>query len=800
MRHPPGDAAGGRESALVVSFRRCALAVFLALLAVVSPAHAARPIVDLHKLDAYLALFASDSNVPWKATQVRLDTYSGAPVAFAVYQVDPADVITAGSNERDRAIETRGRRPIATFTYSPPGGYQFESNEVDVPLGSREGFFVVEARRGDVGEQVWINRTRIGLLTKETPGELALYGTDLGTGRALENMRVEFLLNGNFVTRQTDAHGTIHWSNSPRPIFALAQWGNSYAFTSLLPQAPLPSTIVGVRTESAVVHAGETMRVVGFARERSGAILRAAKGSVSISVRLGATLLAQTQADLDSAGAFSSDIPIPATAAAGDYAVLAQAGSGVGGASVHVDADANGLSLNIAAGCEDCDAARDVPVTLTASQPGANVHVTVVRSPHDYVGFTPDGVAWGTVRWLDESVRTGSDGRATILIPRPTDGLSSTYGIRADAGGATAVTRIVVAAARASVRLMLDRAQQTLGTPINFDVYADDIASGKPLGGIQVTAQLEHGPSIQQQTLTLDGNGHAHGTFSSPTLGTNLVLASVTEGDAVASDAGQVDIVAAATQDTSENGSSDLHLSLDRSVYHPGDVVRVEASLDGASGDAAITLESALGSQVVIVPVSVGRAHATLKASDVPGELRIDAALVRDGAIEWSTVPLTIDAPGRPQVVTLALTGDTNTGATANVNLNDTQNVPGTVVVRVSRGAPSGSAFFDSAPLLMAVGTAATQVTAPSGRTWHPWVDSTGEHAQILGFERRSAPPADLSISDAESQAVTWSVARDIGAAIPVQLPTVRGQYTISVMKMTDDGRVISAASTITVH
>jgi hypothetical protein len=784
-----------------VPFRRCALATLLSCIALVAPAGAARQIVDLHKLDAYFALFASDSNVPWTAAQVRLDTYSGAPVDFSVYDVDPADVVTAGSNERNRAIDTRGRRPIAKFTYTPSGGYQFESNEVDVPLGSREGFFVVEARRGDVGEQVWINRTRVGLITKETPGELVLYGTDLGSGRALANMRVQFVVNGEFVTRQTDSHGTIHWNRGTRPIFALAQWGGSYAFATLLPQAPLPSTIVGVRAESAVVHAGDTVRVVGFARVRSGALLKPATGAVAISMRLGAALLAQTQATLDAAGAFSSELPVPPNASAGDYAVLAQLDGGVGGASVHVDADASGLSLKVGGDCENCDPDNDVPVTVTSSQPGVAVHVTVVRSPHVYVGYTPDGVPWGTVRWFDENVRAGGDGRVTFDIPHPTDGLSSTYGVRVDAGGATAVTRIVVPAAHAALRLMLDRNQQTLGTPINFDVYGNDVASGNALAGAQVTAQLQHGPSVQQQTLTLDGNGHAHGTFSSPTLGTNLVLASTTAAGAVATDAGQVDVVAQATQDTSANGSSGIRIDLDRAVYRAGDDVHVDASLDGAEGDAFITLESAQGAQTLVTPISGSVAHATFKAGDVPGDLRVGAAFVRDGAIEWSTVPLTIDAAGRPQVVALGMsTDDFAAGATASVTLRDTQDAPGTVAVRISRGAPSGSALFDSAPSLLAVGTAATQVTAPAGRTWHPWVDSTGEHAQILGFERRSAPPADLSISDADTQAVQWILARDPGQPIAVQLPQERGRYTLSIMKMSDDGRVVSGSSTILVH
>ncbi len=74
--------------------RVAALTLLLAFAGI--PALAERPIVDLHRLDAYFALFASDSNVPWKSTTVRLDTYSSAPVRFTVYQVDPADVITAG--------------------------------------------------------------------------------------------------------------------------------------------------------------------------------------------------------------------------------------------------------------------------------------------------------------------------------------------------------------------------------------------------------------------------------------------------------------------------------------------------------------------------------------------------------------------------------------------------------------------------------------------------------------------------------------------------------------------------------
>jgi hypothetical protein len=766
------------------------------------PVRAERPIVDLHRLDAYFALFAGDSNVPWKPTTVRLDTYSSAPVQFSVYQVDPVDVLTAGSNARPRAISTRGRRPLASFNFEPPGGYQFQSNEIDVQLGSREGFFVVEARRGDVGEQVWINRSRVGLVSKETPGTLLLYGMDLGTGRALPRMRVQFVVNNRFATLMTDAHGLITWARSPRPVFALAQWAGSYAFLNLLPQAPLPSTIVGVRTDSAVVHSGDTVHVVGFARSRAGSVFRPSGGSAIVSLRSGAKLIAERQVRLDGAGAFDASFVVSANAPAGDYAVLAQTGGGIGGATVHVDANAGGLSLDVAAACGgSCDPQQDVPLAVRSSHPDAVVHVTVVRSPHVYVGYASETTPWATTVWLDDSVRTGGDGRATVMIPHPNDELGSTYGVHVESGGATADTRVVVPTGRAAVRLAVDHDEQTLGTPLGFDVYASDVASGKPLAGATVTARLSHGATVAQQQLTLDSDGHARGSFASPELGTDLVFASVDDSGR-ATDATAVQVEARATSATVAQGSADVHLSLGKPVYRGGDDVSVDAQASGSSGDALITFESAQGAQAQVVSTSNGRAAAHFQAADATGDLRVGAAFVRDGAIEWATLPLDLDAPGRPQFAPISLEHDASyaPGEAAKVSLHGAPSKLGTLVVRISRGEPSGSALFDSAPALLAIGVAATQSSAPAATTWHPWVDSTGDHAQVLGFVRKTQPPEQISLAQAESQAVSWSVARVSGEAFAVQMPAQSGRYTLSVLDISDDGSVSAGSSGVLVR
>lgn len=779
---------------------RFLIAGLIAVAVAIAPARAERQIVDLHRLDANFQLFAADSSVPWKPTTVRLDTYSSAPVAFSVYQVDPADVLTAGSNFNPRSIVTSGRRPMASFSFTPPGGYQFQSNAVNLPLGTREGFFVVEARRGNVGEQVWINRSRIGLISKATPGGMLLYGVDLGTGTAMSRMRVQLVVNRSFVSAMTDRDGLVRWNRSPRPVFALAQWGNSYAFLSLLPQAPLPEAIVGVRTDSAVVHAGDTLRVAGFARTRSRGVLRASTGSAVVTLRNGATAIGEERVTLDSAGAFTTAFVLPQNAAAGEYTVLAQAGGGVGGATVDVDANAGGLSLEVNAACNGpCDAHRDVPLLVHSSRPGVTVRVTVVRSPHVYAGETPESAPWATSPWFEGSVETGGDGSATLAIPHPNDEFGSTYGVRVESGGATAATRVTVPTADAAIRLEVDRTEQSIGTPLGFDVYADTL-DGKPLAGASATVALAHGVSRAQQHLTLDGSGHARGTFSAPDLGTNFLLA-WTDRNGRAIDAAQVRIDPQAAAPAADAGSANVRIRLDRSIYRPGDDIAVDAEAPGSQGEALITFESALGVDLRVVRVVGGRAAARLRAVDAAGEVSIGAAFVRDGSLEWNTLPVVLSAPGRPHSAQLAIGAEPFApGAATKIAFDGDGESAGTFVVRISRGAPSGSALFRSAPSLLSIGVSTTQNSAPETTTWHPWVRSTGDRAQALGFVRRTQQPPQLSLAQAETESISWDVARASHGSVAIELPARSGSYDLSVLGIADDGSVIAGSSTVTVR
>ena len=116
------------------------------------------------------------------------------------------------------------------WRFTPPPGQTFASNDVEVPLLNREGFFLIEARRGTAVQQVWLNLSRVGMITKESPGGSIIYGADLGTGRALRGMRLTYLVGTHFAYDLTDSHGI---SRVPaHAVFALAEWGKSHAFVS----------------------------------------------------------------------------------------------------------------------------------------------------------------------------------------------------------------------------------------------------------------------------------------------------------------------------------------------------------------------------------------------------------------------------------------------------------------------------------------------------------------------------------------------------------------------------------------
>ncbi|MBV9439833.1 MAG: hypothetical protein JOZ24_07565, partial [Candidatus Eremiobacteraeota bacterium] len=461
---------------------------------------------------------------------MRLDTYSGAPVDFAAYEADPAAVVIAGA-ARARPFDTAHRTPVARWRFTPPPGPHYTPNDVEVPLEGREGFFVIEARRGQAVQQTWLDVTRVGLLTKESPAGILLYGADLRTGRALANMRIVWLAGTAFRFGVTDARGLARWTDAARPRFAVAQWGRSRTFVALLPQPPTPAALVGLRLERAAVRAGERVRAVGFARSRAGAIYRPASGDVRLTLVARAKTLAVTTARLDAAGAFAAELPIPAGARAGEAAVLASAAGASAGAALRIDAVSD-LTVSVAASCEpSCAADAAVPLAVSVRRSdgtpaaGRDVRIRVVRSPH----IAPpevdaDAPSWGTTTALDVHARTDAAGVAHASVAAPTDALASTLTAEATSGAASGSTRIVLPTAPIALDIVPERERLDPGRAAILDVRGFDAVDGRPTAGLSVRVQLVHGPIAQEQTLTLDGEGRARAVFRGVVPGTSIAF------------------------------------------------------------------------------------------------------------------------------------------------------------------------------------------------------------------------------------------------------------------------------------
>ncbi len=779
----------------------------LGLTATALPSRAARPLLDQHQWDAYFALFARDVSVPWKSASVRLDTYSGAPVDFAAYQVDPADVIVAGQNRAPRALDTSARKPIARWRFTPPPGYRFESSDVDVPIGNREGFFVIEARRGEALQQVWLNRTHIGLVTMESPEGLVLWAADLHDGHPLSNVTIAFLVGLQLVSKRTDSSGLIVWRDARRPSFALAEQGSGRAFVSLLPQAPLPATLVGLRLDSSTVRAGERVRFAGFVRRRTPAGYRIATGEVRVTLAGRGRTLAAASLRLDAAGAFGGELIVPAESDAGDYAVLAAASGGVGGTSVHVDA-ASDVQLAMRSNCP-CDPNAPVSIAIEARRagvpaPGVAVRAQVVRTPHSVLPGTPaDETLWGTTLVADTTVRTDSQGRAVVTIPQPTDGLDSTYGVALTTRGATATARVAVPQSRVALSLVPDAPSADVGAPIGFSVRAFDPVDGAPVADLDVNVRLSHGATVQDQTLKLDESGRGRVIFRQTSLGSNLALASAPAGAKRALDATAVLVEPSALSGRTESDAAAATITFDKARYKPGETLAVRASAPGATGSALIALAGARTYQTRLAAVSNGVASANIALGDAQGDVRVTAAFVRDGAIALASQPVAIDGPGHPRALTISFDKAAYApGETLRATVRDAISGEGTIVLRVADGPESGSAFFDDAPAVLTTGGTTSQNPASDSPAWHAYVAPAHSKASdIFAAENpRKVPTEPPSLGAASTRTLIWRVARGPGDSVELPVPAERGHYVLSILELADDGDIGAVSAGFTVQ
>jgi len=405
---------------------------------------------------------------------------------------------------------------------------------------------------------------------------------------------------------------------------------------------------------------------------------------------------------------------------------------------------------------------------------------------------------------VDRSAVTDAAGRARFSIPAPTDGLDSTYGVRAATSGASATTRVVVPRASVALALVPDALRVDVGQPVGFDVLGFGPADGSPAANLTVRVRLTHGASVQEQTLTLDVRGRGHVVFKEPSLGSNLAVAETSIGGRAATDAAAVLVEPSALAGVAASADTAVTVETDKTRYRPGGRVTVRASASGAAGDALVTLEGARTYQLRVVPVAEGVAQTTLDIGDAQGAVAVSAAFVRGGAIASGTAHLALDAPGHARVTALSLGKSTFApGEPIHVTIEDGPPSEGaTVAVRVAEGRESGPALFDDVPEILNAGATAVQIPASADPAWHAYVaPARSKASDIFAAERARKVATEPPVLGAAAPLTTyWQVSRASGSVLDVPAPIEPGRYVLSVLKIADDGAVGAASATFEVR
>jgi hypothetical protein len=295
--------------------------------------------------------------------------------------------------------------------------------------------------------------------------------------------------------------------------------------------------------------------------------------------------------------------------------------------------------------------------------------------------------------------------------------------------------------------------------------------------------------------------------FRQTNLGSNLALAEAVSGGRHALDAAAVLVEPSALSGQTLSTGSDVAVTLDKSRYRPGDRVAVAANDAGSTGDALLAIQGARTYAMRVAGVSRGATSGTLELGDPQGDVRVSAAFVRDGAIATGDAPLSLDAPGHARRTELALDKPSYAvGEVAHLTIRDGSASPGaTIALRVADGRESGPALFDDAPGLLGSGATSEQAPASADPEWHTYVaPARSKASDIFAAERPRKLSTDApTIGAAAPRTLLWQIGRSPnapGATIDFPVPTERGHFVVSVLKMFDDGDVGASSTSFTVQ
>ena len=583
---------------------------------------------------------------------------------------------------------------VTTWRELLPNNADTEVRRVPVDL-KQPGVYVVEAVNDLLRAYTIVIVSDMGIVTKTSPGQMLFFAADRFTGEPAADCNIHVVFKKKTIAEgKTNSDGLFDATlpdERMEDVVGVAQCGNQVAATdpgSWTLGQPARELAAYIYTDKPIYRPGHTVHIKGILRWRQmDSLAKFDRPDAEVVVSdTNDKVVFRRQIKLDGFGAVHANVPVPATAALGNYTIRIQSGDeqGTGGFEVQEYRKPEFEVILTAASrfvVQGREAVVDVQARYYFGQPVANAQLRWVVNQQPY--FSPlrwnddiegdDSSYWyGDNQTAEGTVRLDENGKAQLRIPLGVDENGRDFSARieaqvSDAANREVSGRTVVHATYGTFFLSAEAGNSIhrAGEQVQVSVRASDyVGAAQP--NVPVTLALEHlqyrsgyytqpeVTSIAAENATTDASGRALVTLTLPNrTGSFRVRAMAPSADRTVQD--DVFLWVPGPGDySSDSGDRYLELLSDKRNYQPGESATLIVRGDTVIGPVFVTKEGQHVSWFRLLrPAATDSIQVPIDAGDV-GDVFVNLVYMREGRLYRAERRLGVAATSR--TLTVAVT------------------------------------------------------------------------------------------------------------------------------------------------
>jgi alpha-2-macroglobulin len=562
---------------------------------------------------------------------------------------------------------------VTTWRELLPNNADAEVRRVPVDL-TEPGVYVVEAVHELLRAYTIVMVSDVGIVTKTSPGQMLFFAANRFTGEPAADCKVQIVFRKKTITEgRTNSDGLFEATlpdQRMEDLVGVAQCGSQVAATdpgSWTLGQPARELAAYIYTDKPIYRPGHTVHLKGILRWRQmDSLAKFDRSDAEIVVAdANDKVIFRRQVKVDSFGAVLATIPVPATAALGNYTIRIQSGDaqGMGGFEVQeyrkpeFEVSLTAASRFVVQGRE---AIVDVQARYYFGQPVANGRLRWVVNQQPY--YSPlrwnddveggdNGYWYGDNQTAEGTLRLDANGKAQLRIPLGVDDNGRDFSARIEAQVTDAANREVpgrtIVHATYGTFLLSAEAGTTIhrgGQPVQVSVRAIDyVGAAQP--NVPLTLTLEHMQyrsgyynepeitSIATETATTDATGVAMVTFTLPARpGSYRVRATAPSAGRSVRDDVFLWIPGPSDYDA-DGGDRYLELLADKRSYQPGETATLIVRGETVIGPVLVTKEGQHVSYFrVLRPSATDSIQVPIDEGDV-GDVFVNLVYLREGRL-----------------------------------------------------------------------------------------------------------------------------------------------------------------------